>query len=559
MLLGMSEENMRERTAFTAMALGADADNAASDMHRGNGGEMIPEVNRYLNAQNYTLGVKADMKTLSKFVREELFYVFVHDFKNDDDDCLALACEEFVEYCLEPDNKKSISNPHIQTATPVEFKAYLRFLWKEGLKTNLKGRGNIRKDLSHEKSAVYASIADAFKSKYIVFVILSHEFAHLRCTLQELVISCLMGDSKVPFPAYETLVNCTELTRRYFLFFNVFFKAGRHNKELWKIATTEKQGKNEIPYGSPIFEAHVRTTIQENYFKWILQVLANPKLIPDDKLAEEFKTEYDYEYGELPKTLICDTPLITLPKNCQVVFNNNKNQFRIVTEHGYESNIEHEIENHGDDDLQSVASTIDLQDIQDVQSIRVQEVIGEYRLKHQDMLKYLRKKVKYLRALERGANRGSETYEKLLKEKWAEAKKKLRQFRDDDDDDSNDDINYSLPHDPNDESGQEPPKKKTKRRKEYGENKSRCSDQKVKFFSDVCLQLQKEDELGLRQAWEGVYKEIMNNYKALDGKESENKKNKVDSQIPKYSTLLTNLKYCRVWRQARNNASIEEV
>ena len=49
----------------------------------------FPEVNRYLNAQNYSLGVKADLKTLSKFVREELFYVFVHDFKNDEDDCNA--------------------------------------------------------------------------------------------------------------------------------------------------------------------------------------------------------------------------------------------------------------------------------------------------------------------------------------------------------------------------------------------------------------------------------------------------------------------------------------
>lgn len=165
LLNDMSEENMRERTASTAATLGVDAGNAASDVQRGNGGVMIPEGNRYLNAQNYTLGVKADMKSLSKFVREELFYVFVHDFKNEDDDCLALACEEFVEYCLEPDNKKSITNPHIQTATVVEFKAYLRFLWKEGLKTNLKGRGNIRKDLSHEKSAVYASIADAFKSE----------------------------------------------------------------------------------------------------------------------------------------------------------------------------------------------------------------------------------------------------------------------------------------------------------------------------------------------------------------------------------------------------------
>ncbi len=105
------------------------------------------------------------MTILSKFVREELFYVFVHDFKNENDDCLALACEEFIAYCLEDENKGLITNPHIQHASDNEFKAYLRFLWKEGLKTNWKGKGNIRRDLSNEKSAVYAAIADKFKSK----------------------------------------------------------------------------------------------------------------------------------------------------------------------------------------------------------------------------------------------------------------------------------------------------------------------------------------------------------------------------------------------------------
>jgi hypothetical protein len=156
---------MREGTAQTARVVGAANAVTIDRMNGSNTDEVIHEVNRYLNAQNYTQGVRADLRTLSKFVREELFYVFVHDFKNEEDNCLALACEEFVEYCLEPENKKSITNTHIQNATPVEFKAYLRFLWREGLKTNLKGRGNIQKDLSHEKSAVYASIADAFKSE----------------------------------------------------------------------------------------------------------------------------------------------------------------------------------------------------------------------------------------------------------------------------------------------------------------------------------------------------------------------------------------------------------
>lgn len=379
-----------------------------------------------------------------------------------------------------------------------------------------------------------------------------------------------MGDYKVPFPAYETFDNCTELTRRYFLFFNVFFKAGRHNKDLWKIATTENKGKNDIPFGSPIFEAHVRTTIQENYFKWILQVLANPKLIPDDRIAEEFKTEYDYGYGELPITLVCDTPLITLPKNCQIAFNANTKRFKIVTKDGHEdqkykrrTNDESDSDDGDDninDDVQSVSSSVNLQDIQDAQNVKVQEIIGEHRLKHRDMLEYLRKKVKYLRALEKAPNRGNHSHEKFLKEKWAEAKKKLRQFRDHDDNDYDDDDDVdALLYDPASEAVQEPPKKKTKRRKEYGENKSRCSDQKVKFFSEACLQLQKEDELGLRQSWEAVYKEIMNNFKALDGTESEKEKMKLDAQIPKYSTLLTSLKYCRVWRKARNNASFEQV
>jgi hypothetical protein len=121
--------------------------------------------NKYLNATSHSGGVKTDMTILSKFVREELFYVFVHDFKSENDDCLSLACEEFIAYCLEEENKGLITNPHIQHASDREFKAYLQFLWKEGLKTNWKGKGNIRRDLSNEKSAVYAAIADKFKSK----------------------------------------------------------------------------------------------------------------------------------------------------------------------------------------------------------------------------------------------------------------------------------------------------------------------------------------------------------------------------------------------------------
>ena len=42
-----------------------------------------PERNKFVQAIQHEMGVAADMRTLSKFVREQIFYVFVHDFKDD--------------------------------------------------------------------------------------------------------------------------------------------------------------------------------------------------------------------------------------------------------------------------------------------------------------------------------------------------------------------------------------------------------------------------------------------------------------------------------------------
>jgi hypothetical protein len=105
----------------------------------------IPERNRFVQAIQNEVGVAADMRMLSKFVREQIFYVFVHDF--------------------DVDHRETVVNPCLQNATDEEIRAYLKWLWKEGLKPTRKGKGNIRRDLSNEKSAVYAAISEAFKSK----------------------------------------------------------------------------------------------------------------------------------------------------------------------------------------------------------------------------------------------------------------------------------------------------------------------------------------------------------------------------------------------------------
>jgi hypothetical protein len=87
--------------------------------------------------------------------------------------------------------------------------------------------------------------------------------------MKELVHDCSVN--KVPFPALETLEDRKMFPKRYFLFFDVFVRAGRHNRDLWKKAITDNKGQNDKRFGPAIFEAHVRTTVRENYFKWIFQ------------------------------------------------------------------------------------------------------------------------------------------------------------------------------------------------------------------------------------------------------------------------------------------------
>ena len=63
----------------------------------------VPERNRFVQAIQHEVGVAADMRTLSRFVREQIFYVFVHDFKHDKDDCLSAegeVCQELSRATL---------------------------------------------------------------------------------------------------------------------------------------------------------------------------------------------------------------------------------------------------------------------------------------------------------------------------------------------------------------------------------------------------------------------------------------------------------------------------
>ena len=97
------------------------------------------------------------MQQLQKYVRETLFYAMIHDTNgsgtNANTDIMGengKACQIFIHVFLR--DKDKISNIELHDGTADEKGQYLKFLWKEGL--TAKGKYNIRKALSNEKSAV---------------------------------------------------------------------------------------------------------------------------------------------------------------------------------------------------------------------------------------------------------------------------------------------------------------------------------------------------------------------------------------------------------------------
>ena len=124
---------------------------------------------KYFKAVNNKYGVRQDLEALCKFVRETLFYAMIHDARgsgtNPNNEIMGengKAIHIFIHIFLR--DREKISNMELIESTREEKEQYLKFLWKEGLRT--KGKYNILgKALSNEKSAVYAGIAESFKSK----------------------------------------------------------------------------------------------------------------------------------------------------------------------------------------------------------------------------------------------------------------------------------------------------------------------------------------------------------------------------------------------------------
>ena len=339
--------------------------------------------------------------------------------------------------------------------------------------------------------------------------------SHLIASMDVLVAAELVYDCsihKVPFPALESFEDRKMFPKRYFLFFDLFVRAGRHNRDLWKKAIRDNQGQNKMRFGPAIFEAHVRTTVRENYFKWIFQQLTDIHEVEDDDV-EEFQMEYQENvYTDLPRTLVCTHKDITrFPfKNCEI----GLGKVRPVvigknTEDGDEetycsaNSVDRPlptIANPAEDDLHEDTGEkmffLVYKNLQNKQFYEIREkqrqdlrtIIEKNRGQYKDILESLKDTIEKIREIKKTLPEN----DPMCKVAIAEAKKNLRLFKD-----------------PYEEESEGPLRKK--RRKSI-ENQTRFSDSKVTFFSKANEDMKQEEQDGLRKSWEAIYKETWNKH-----------------------------------------------
>ena len=354
--------------------------------------------------------------------------------------------------------------------------------------------------------------------------------------LTELVHDCVMN--KVPFPALETLEDRKTFPKRYFLFFDSFVRAGRHNRELWKKAIRENKGMNNMRFGPAIFEAHVRTTVRENYFKWIFQQLSDIHDM-EDKAVEEFQLEYDEKvYTDLSRALVCSHKDLTkFPfKTCEIEYGEFSAAASRTTEDGEDDESycsansvdrlstasptnpagEGSRTNTGEKRFFLVYKNGDnkrFNAVREQQYKDLKKIIEVSKGKYKDILTSLKDTIRKIREVKKTLLETDPMYKAAI----AEVKKNLRLFKD--------------PYE--DDTSEEGPLRKKRRRSI--ENQTRFSDSKVTFFAKANEEMKREEQQGLRKSWESVYKEIWNKHLLAS------KRPDIDTPIPQVNSIIRDM------------------
>ena len=299
--------------------------------------------------------------------------------------------------------------------------------------------------------------------------------------------------------------------KRYFLFFDMFVRAGRHNRDLWKKAIRDNKGLNAMRFGPAIFEAHVRTTVRENYFKWIFQQLSDIHDVEDDDV-EAFSMEYDENiYSDLPRALVCTHKDLTkFPfKNCEIDYGETSATTSKKTDDDEDEEESYCSANSVDQPTATTSPNPAVEEsprdngfflvyknvnvnrfneIREQQRKDLKGIIETRKGQYKDILGNFKATIKKIREVKRTLPETDPMYKAAI----AEAKKDLRLFKD-----------------PYEEDNEAPMRKK--RRRSIG-NQTRFSDSKVTFFAKANEAMKREEQQGLRKSWESLYKEIWNKH-----------------------------------------------
>jgi hypothetical protein len=294
--------------------------------------------------------------------------------------------------------------------------------------------------------------------------------------------------------------------KRYFLFFDTFVRAGRHNRFIWKKTIQDNNGDNDKRFGPAIFEAHVRTTVRENYFKWIFQQLSDIHEVEDTDV-DAFQMEYDENvYSDLPRSQVCTHKELTkFPfKNCEIYYGIHSTEDDDNDNDSYCSanSVDRQVltspnpafDKTGQQDKAEkkfflVYKNVDpnrFNEIREEQRNNIMSTIEKTRGQHKAILDDLKGIIKKIRQVKKTHLDTDPIY----KEAVAQAKKNLRLFKD-----------------PYEEENEGPLRKKRRRSLE---NQTRFSDSKVAYFSKSNEDMKSEEQQGLRKSWEALYKEIWN-------------------------------------------------
>jgi hypothetical protein len=319
------------------------------------------------------------------------------------------------------------------------------------------------------------------------------------------------------------------------------------------------KGQNDMRFGPAIFEAHVRTTIRENYFKWIFQQLSDIEDVTDEDVRE-FQLEYDEDvYTDLPKTLACthkeitkfpfedyeiyygsERPVVcptrTEPDNTnppeEIVARRRTNEEPHVQD-GESDDDDDDVEGYAtstSEGLQSLPSSVGTRSVNPASSPEgTAAPTGEHQARAITKKKFYlvdRKVDKHrFKAIREKQRRDLQA---LIEEKRVEHKDILlslkesvmnvrREKQKNPTEENNPKAreaiaevkrNLRLFKDTGDVESSEGPAKKKYRRST--DNQTRLSDAKVSFFAKTSDALRIEEKDGLRKSWETLYKQIWN-------------------------------------------------